>query len=325
VGVTALRGFTNERSEFLMTTLPIAGFETAETATVMFPHFADGGGWSSEIVLVNPTDSPITGLVQFFSQADANSSGTSVSLVINGNTGSRFPYNIPARSAVRMRTGDADSSVRTGWARVIPTGESTTPSGLLVFSFKNNGVTISEAGVLAVPDGTMFRLYAEASGPFSSSRPGSIQSAFAISNPGALAASIKLELLGLDGSPTGVSALKTIPAMAQTALFLNQIPGFENLRLPFRGFLRISGGSVAVTGLRARYNERGDFLFTATPPTVEGASVTSGGELIFPHFADGGGYTTQFILYGGSSGQTSGGSLSFVGQSGAAMPLSMSN
>jgi hypothetical protein len=199
-----------------------------------------------------------------------------------------------------------------------------TPSGLLVFSFERDGITISEAGVLALPEASVFRLYAEASGPFNSGEPGSIQSGFAISNAGNVPATIKLELLGLDGVPTGLSASRTVPAMGQMSLFLNQIPGFENLRTPFRGFLRISGPSVGVTGLRARYNERGDFLFTSTPPTAENTPRSSG-DLIFPHFADGGGYTTQFILYGGSVGQHSNGAISFVGQDGESLPLSLRN
>jgi hypothetical protein len=59
--------------------------------------------------------------------------------------------------------------------------------------------------------------------------------------------------------------------------------------------------------LRARYNERGDFLFTTVPFTDEDQALTTG-ESVFPHFADSGGYSTQFILFGGS-GQSSAGSL----------------
>src|SRR2546430_12420129 len=40
------------------------------------------------------------------------------------------------------------------------------------------------------------------------------------------------------------------------------------------------------------------------------------GPQFFPHFADGGGYTTQFILFNGGTDQASSGSLRFFGQSG---------
>jgi hypothetical protein len=196
-----------------------------------------------------------------------------------------------------------------------------TPAGLLIFSFVNNGVTISEAGVLAVQESHAFRFYVETNGPLQG-EPGYVQSGFAISNSSSLPASVRLELLGLDGTATGFAATKIVPPMGQLALFLNEIPAFQSLRNPFRGFLRVTGPAVAVTGLRARYNERRDFLFTSTPAGAEGAAA-SAGELVFPHFADGGGYTTQFILYGGSVGQRSNGNLHFVGQSGQPLPLSI--
>jgi hypothetical protein len=69
--------------------------------------------------------------------------------------------------------------------------------------------------------------------------------------------------------------------------------------------------------LLARYNERGDFLITTTPPFPENQPTTS--ELVFPHFVDGGGYETKFILLNGQSQQASAGVLVFHPQSGAAI------
>src|SRR5204863_1689690 len=43
VGVVALRGLTNERSEFLLTTLPVSPLTAATGEIAYFPHFADGG------------------------------------------------------------------------------------------------------------------------------------------------------------------------------------------------------------------------------------------------------------------------------------------
>jgi hypothetical protein len=77
-----------------------------------------------------------------------------------------------------------------------------------------------------------------------------------------------------------------------------------------------------VIGLRGRYNERGDFLITTTPPTNELTPAPTT-DLFFPHFADGGGYTTQFILYNGSSDQSSSGVIRFFTQSGQILSLSL--
>jgi hypothetical protein len=70
-----------------------------------------------------------------------------------------------------------------------------------------------------------------------------------------------------------------------------------------------------MVGLRGRYNERGDFLVTTTPPVLENSSPTAS-ELLFPHFAYGGGYTTQFILFSGYAGQTSAGMIRYFSQTG---------
>jgi hypothetical protein len=43
-------------------------------------------------------------------------------------------------------------------------------------------------------------------------------------------------------------------------------------------------------------------------------------ELFFPHFVSGGGYTTQFILFGGQANQSSSGYLRLFTQSGEALP-----
>jgi hypothetical protein len=79
---------------------------------------------------------------------------------------------------------------------------------------------------------------------------------------------------------------------------------------------------VNVTGLRGRYNERGDFLITTTAPIPESAAPSIS-ELIFPHLVDGGGYTTQFVLFSGSPGQTANGVLRFFSQSGGSLNLTL--
>jgi len=58
-----------------------------------------------------------------------------------------------------------------------------------------------------------------------------------------------------------------------------------------------SPAPFAATGIRGRTNERGDFLITTTAAVNPSEPVNSS-ELLFPHLADGGGYSTQFILFG---------------------------
>jgi beta-propeller repeat-containing protein len=316
VAAVALRGLTNERPEFLITTLPIADLAAPPvTDILLFPHYAEGGGWSTQIVLLNPGDAAISGAVDF-SQA----------VNIAGQTGTNFPYTIPPRSSRTLRTSGTAAVVQSGSVKLTPAAGSRTPIGLGIFSFRKNNITVSEAGVPAIRAGAAFRLYAEASGFFSTQQVGSAQTGVAIVNAGSTTATVNFELTRLNGTSTGLTGVVNIPPNGQVAKFLSQISGFEGVQAPFQGVLRVSSTSspagIAVVGLRGRYNERGDFLITTTQPSDESVPAPTT-EQFFPHFADGGGYTTQFILFNGSTDQFSSGSLRFFNQSGQSLSLSV--
>jgi hypothetical protein len=319
VSVIALRGLYNERvpAEFLITTLPVTNLSApAPTGTVYLPHFADGAGWTTQIALVNPTDSAISGTVQFI-----GSTGTAATVTAAGQTGSTFNYNIPGRSSFRLATAGTAGTATiplVGQVRVTP-GTGATPSALVVFSFKQGGVTVSEAGVPGV-QGSAFRLFAEQT---ATGGVGAILTGLAIANTGATPANVNLELTNVEGTSVGPAASIAVPANGQVATFLHQ--AFPGLALPFKGILRITGGSstLSVVGLRGRYNERlpvSEFLITTLPVQNE-SGVPSAAEQLFPHLVNGGGYTTQFILFSGTAGQASAGNLKFLKQDGAAFDL----
>ena len=310
VAVIALRGLTNERGEFLITTLPVADLTSTSTGAIVFPHFADGGGWTTQFVLVNPSDNVLTGSVQFVGQ-----SGGPATVAANGQSSSNFEYSIPARSSQKMQTAGTGASLILGSVRIIPASNTVVPSGLAIFSFRNAaGITVAEAGVQAATAGAAFRLYAEATG--------SIQTGIAVANTSSNAATVAVEVTRLDGSSIGLTGTLSIPANGQTAVFLNQVQGFGSLQVPFQGVLRLSSSApIAVTGLRSRYNERNDFLITTTPPTNESAAPSSSA-LFFPHIADSRGYTTQFILFSGRPGSPAG-TIQFFSQTGGALNVTL--
>ena len=82
---------------------------------------------------------------------------------------------------------------------------------------------------------------------------------------------------------------------------------------------------VATIGLRARYNERDEFLITTLPVANENdeyfRSVAQYSNFVFPHFVDGAGYTTQFVLFSGWKSGPASGILEFLTNNGA--PLSL--
>ena len=130
VAVVALRGFTNEASEFLMTTLPVAPLSSTSSDTVYFPHFSDGSGWATQVVLVNPTDRTITGTVGFLGQGSDTAPAAPVVLTLDdGQSGSSFDYSIPSRSAQRFTTANPPGGLARGSVRATPQQRKRRPLG----------------------------------------------------------------------------------------------------------------------------------------------------------------------------------------------------
>jgi len=225
---------------------------------------------------------------------------------------------MPRQSSFKLVTAGALASTLVGSVRVTPSAGAA-PASLVVFSFKKLGITVSEAGVPSI-QASAFRMYAEET---AAGGTGAIQTGFAVANLSAAPVTVNLELTGLDGASTGQTAAVTMPGNGQVAKFLHE--AFPSLTFPFRGILRISGAEaegLSVVGLRLRSNERGDVLVTTTPAANEG-SPPSDAELLFPHLVNGGGYTTQFILFSGTAGQASTGNLKFFKQDGTPFNLNV--
>ena len=142
ISVIALRGLTNERSEFLITTLPVADLSiTPGSDAFVFPHYADGGGWTTKLLLVNTTDTPMSGTILFCGQGGCPAA---VQPVVSN------AYTLPPRSSFQFQTTGAATTVTAGSIRVTPTSGSKAPAGVAVFSLKSGGVTVSTAGVPAI-------------------------------------------------------------------------------------------------------------------------------------------------------------------------------
>ena len=315
IAVIALRGFTNEAGEFLMTTLPVAPLSSASEETVYIPHFAAGGGWVTQVILVNPTDSTITGTVGFLGPGSDTAAASPVILTLDdGSTGSNFDYSIPPRSSQRFTTSNPFGALNSGSVRATPNSGNAAPSGLVVFSYAPAGKTLSESGVPALPKGSAFRVYVEAS------QVGSINTGLAITNTADTSNTVTLEVTHLDGSLAVAPATLALPPSGQVARFLDQI-----FSLPdnFSGVLRVtSTADVAIVALRLRVNANGEIKVTTLAPSNEmDPSVSE--DRFFTHLADSGGWSTQFILFSGAAGQASSGTLTFIDASGQPLDLSV--
>jgi len=289
VGVIALRGYTNERSEFLMTTLPVAPVTSSASSMILLPHYADGGGWRTQVLLVNPTDRLIGGTVTM---------------------GSTISYSIAPRSSVNIASPGLASTVHTGAIRVSPAVFSTTPVASTVFSFRQSGVVVTESGVATTGSGRSFRLFAET---------GAVRTGLAFVNTGGTAGTLHFTLMALEGTAIANSDPLPLSAGERLSMFIDELPGLANLPQNFRGVLAISADvPISAVAIRGQYNERGDFLIATTPAFVEGQSAGYN-ESVFPHIVTGAGYTTEFLLL--STGAGARGTVDFMSQTGQSLTL----
>jgi hypothetical protein len=306
VGVTAMRGTLNERLDFLLTTLPVFVPGTDPGTDSMLAHFADGGEWSTEIVAVNTTDDPESGTIRFVSSS--------------GQELSAHSYTVAPRSVLRVRPSGTTAAVRTGSVKLQVDSGSRAPGLSAIVRVRTNGIIVAEGAIPAIRPATSFRMYAESAGAWTNGEAGALMTGVAVANPGSEPATAEVNLSNLSGSLIGRSAI-SIPSGAQLSVFLTQLPGFQSLSTPQRGVLAVTSvRALAVTAIRARLNERRDFLFAGTPPVDE---TSTGSTVYIPHLASGGGYSTQLVFVESSLTAPSNGMLRFFDTRGQPLALDL--
>jgi len=317
VSVIALRGLINERNEFLMTTLPVVSGNGNTTSTLV-PHFAVGGGWTTKLVLMNPTNTTLAGKLEFMDSGAPAAAASPLTVVANGvMMSSGWNYVIPARGITRLTLSSVDGDLKAGSVRLTSADINSTPAGVAIFSFAAGGITVSEAGVPIDKAGSSFRVYAESSGI--PGAIGSFQTGVALANTTAYPVVANFELKPLDATGTPLTGSVTIPAGGQIARFLKEL--IPNTPDTFKGVLAVrTTGSVGAIGLRLTTNARGDYLVTTIPVATETEQTTTEPQ-IFPHVVAGGGYTTEIIIMSRQSVQAGAGELTFSGKGGS--PLSI--
>ncbi|MEQ1897986.1 MAG: hypothetical protein ABL971_11435 [Vicinamibacterales bacterium] len=244
IAPAAVREFATERGERLTSPLPVVG----DGAGHQNLPIAAGDGWSTQAVLVNPTDREISG-----------------SVVVSDD---RVNYRIPAGSAWRLSTSEAGPLQR-GYAVIDADAGSARPAGFALMSYRPQGTTVAESSVISVPETRAARVLVNSTG---------LQTSIGISNAGSdRPARVAVELTGVDGQPTGVRGVLEVPGRGQMSTLVNGIPGFESLPSSFIGVLRVTSSftPVTVVGFQERTDERGAFLVGMLPAISEDGLGTS--------------------------------------------------
>ena len=283
ISILGMRLTTNQRGETLLTSTAIADLSRPATnAPLYFPQLADGGGYTTTIVLSNTTGSTQAGTISIL---DDDGNALSVRPV-GGTVNSIFSYTIPPSGTFVFQTDGSPATLRAGWARVIPNSGSMAPVGAGVFSFSPAGILVTESGIPSAAATSRARLYVDKSKGH--------DTGLAIGNPGGSPITVTMQAFQTNGSGAASGPITlTIPANGHTAAFIGQLIG--GLPGGFTGIADLTSNSEFVPlTLRSLTNTRGDFLLTTFPaPDINQPAPTP---IVFPQIADGAGYTTQFIF-----------------------------
>jgi hypothetical protein len=309
ISVVALRLTTNQRGETILTSTPIADLTHPQTsAPLFFSQMANGGGFTTSVVLINTSTVTENGTIALFSDSGA----PVVVQQAGGASGSIFPFSIPASGSFVFQTDGSPASTQVGWIRVTPNPGGTTPVGAGIFSYSPQGILITESGVPSAAPTTKARLYIDKSNGH--------DTGIALVNTGAAAGTLTMTAFQTDGVTAAGDGPATlnITAGGYRAAFAGQL--ISGLPSGFKGVAEISSTSpFAALTLRALTNSRNETLLTTFP--VADANQPAPAPIVFPQIADGSGFTTQFIFI--SANGSASVNVNFTGDDGKPLPIGL--
>jgi photosystem II stability/assembly factor-like uncharacterized protein len=305
LSILSIRMTTNQRNEILYTTTPMADDTHPQNSdSLYFPQFADGGGYTTTLVLLNTSDQVETGT---FEIRDNNGSLMTVREA-GGGTNSSFRYSIEPNGAFRFQTDGSPLNGRAGWLRLIPDAGTSTPVGSGIFGYNPVDILVTESGVPSATATTHASIYVDLTGNHNTG--------LAIANIADTDATLRMQTRLIDGGERFVLTSLRLPAGGHDAKFVDQL--ITGITSGFAGILTIESTTpFAALTIRSLDNERHDFLITAFP--IADVTQPAPSPLVFPQIADGEGYITQLILLSPSGGSDI--SLSFYGEDGQVLDL----
>jgi hypothetical protein len=286
VAALTLRGTQNERGEFVLTTLPMHRDTDSEVrGRVVLPQVADGGGYQTELLLVNPFDVRLEGRLHFH-----RPDGRPWSIELDGSSEPEREYSLAPHGSIRAVTSGAGAPVSSGYC-TLDAGDARVPAATAVIRYLRPGLQ-SETGVpFVVPSTSASAFWESGSDAFTG---------VAFANSSDTTRRVRLELFARGGIEKKLQAEIELPPGRHFARLLAEL--YPDLPAGY-GLLRyFSDGPVAFMALRMRNTPRGDHLMSSLQMGPAGAS----GEVIFPQMVAGGGYEMRFVLLNAGDTTTEG-------------------
>jgi uncharacterized delta-60 repeat protein len=235
----------------VFSTIPVLVDEAS--TTLFFPQVADGAGYRTNFILINPLDIQATSVRLEFYQSD----GTPLSLPIGGVPHTSFDLALDARGVARFLTDGTATELRVGWVKVT---SRTTLLGSSIFQIRTSGRIISEAGVGTSPLTQHFVTYVE--------NVNSAWSGLAICNPNDMPATLTLNLRRSTGG-IFATATEVLPAGGHLAKFFTYptpSPWFS-FTGEFEGVLEVIA-SQPVSAVALRYDNLEHDVFATLPVVI---------------------------------------------------------
>ena len=304
LGAITLRLTKNLQNEDLYTTLPVIDLSSPTSNELLFfPQIAAGGGYSTQLILINKTAQSLRGRVSLIGD-----DGNPLVLQTSGQESSQFSYDIPPHGAHRAELG-RPGDVRAGYAVVTPDPGQITPDGTAVFAFRQGDNTVTEAGVGASPATTAARIFVDNVDSYTG---------VAIANPAAQPVDATFVLLDRNGSTLG-SVSRALPARGHLAIFAHELfPGLSN---SFTGVMEIRSPSAIVPiTLKLTTNARSDSILTTLPVADLNRPATAT-SVVFAQIAIGGTFSTRLIFINAYDTTAATGRLSFLNSNSTAMTV----
>lgn len=235
----------------------VQGSPTA-TKYLYFAQFGNGGGFSSDLVLTNPSESDsTTGKIEFF---DDDGRPMPIGLVGYTQPASSVEFSIAPLGSFRVST-DGKGNLSSGSAIVSSTH---TVGGVVRFTQQGIGTS----GVGASDPGTVFITPVRTT-------TGGINTGIAVQNTEGGTTDLSLSLRTAAGLQIGSAAIRNFPGRGHTAMFITQLfPGVVPAGFEGTFVVQSTGVQIAATAVEMG-GEAGQFTTLPVTPVLRASAANA--------------------------------------------------
>jgi DNA-binding beta-propeller fold protein YncE len=282
--LVAARLTNNDRQEEILTFVPVVYETGAETpSSLTIPRVEVGGGYTTQVVLMNPTDQAVEGNIQFLT-------ATGDPLPVGGGS-SQVRYSIAACGTFVWESPVTGNVVESGFAVVSAATGLRAASAIVSLSKRGTRITEAAMGGAATRDAWFgIDTYATVV------RHGRSEFRVTLANGGDRPADIRLIVYSPDGEELARTH-QILPVDRQVEFTQVDLADRGN----FKGSVRVvSDVPISITAHRLTTNVRNE-LIMARLPSLRAPAGTD--RIVFPRFLDGSEVATELIMLNNGTAQ----------------------